>query len=70
MWKIKELFRNVRNRYIQRQIRKAHLNDVVLGPELNRNFEVRHPENLYIGKHSVLSGDCFINALGGGKNWF
>ena len=67
MDKIKGLFRKIRNYYIQRQLRKAHLDDVVLGPELNRNFEVRHPENLFIGKHSVLSGDCFINALGGVK---
>lgn len=49
---------------MQSQIRKAHLYQVVIGLELNRNFQIRYPENLYISK-SVINGDCFINAMGG-----
>lgn len=58
------LYRVLYNSLVQRQIRKAHLCQVVIGPELNRNFQIRYPENLYISK-SVINGDCFINAMGG-----
>ena len=40
------------------------LNNVVFGPELDKRFEVRHPQNLSIGYKTVINGDCFINALG------
>lgn len=43
----------------------AKLDNVILGSELSRNFEIRYPENLSIGYHTSLSGDCFINAKGG-----
>lgn len=48
-----------------RQFSYSKLDNVVLGPELDKRFEVRHPENLKIGYKTVISGDLFINALGG-----
>ena len=47
------------------QFKGAQLDNVNLGPELNKRFEVRCPENLSIGYKTSLSGDCFINAKGG-----
>lgn len=51
--------------YTYRQFKGAHLDHVKLGPELNKRFEIRHPQNLSIGFMTVISGDCFINAWGG-----
>jgi len=48
-----------------KQFEGAHLDNVNIGPELNRRFEIRHPENLTIGYGTAISGDCFINAYGG-----
>lgn len=45
----------------------ANLDHVKLGSELDKRFEIRHPNNLSIGYKSVVSGDLFINALGGVK---
>ncbi len=45
----------------------ANLDNVILGSELNRNFEIRCPENLSIGYCTSISGDLFINAFGGVK---
>lgn len=54
--------------YTWRQFKGAKLDNVKLGPELNRNFEIRHSNKLEIGYKTVVSGDLFINAWGGGKN--
>lgn len=43
----------------------AELDNVNIGPELNKRFEIRHPERLKIGYKTAISGDCFINAYGG-----
>ncbi len=49
----------------KRQFKGAVTDELILGPELNKRFEVRHPENLVIGHKTVISGDLFINAWGG-----
>lgn len=51
-----------------RQFRGVIMDEVKLGPELNKRFEIRHPKNLRIGHKTVISGDLFINAMGGGRN--
>lgn len=38
---------------------------ICLGPELMSGFELRHPERIAIGKMTAISGNCFINAMGG-----
>ncbi len=55
--------------FTHRQFKGAQLDHVKLGPELNKKFEIRHPQNLVVGYKTVISGDLFINALGGGTNW-
>ena len=54
-----------RQRQIHRVFKGALLDNVVFGPELDKSFEVRHPQNLSMGYKTVISGDCFINAMGG-----
>ena len=59
-------YRKWRNGLAHKQFNGSKLgDDVNIGPELNKNFEIRHPENLIIGDKTVISGDLFINALGG-----
>ena len=53
--------------YTWRQFKGAQLDNVKLGPELNKRFEIRHPKNLVVGYKTVMSGDLFINAWGGYK---
>ena len=50
--------------FVYNQFTGATLDSVVLGTELNRNFQIRHPKNLKIGYKTVISGDLFINAWG------
>lgn len=52
-------------RYIFRNVRKEGA--IVIGPELMSGFELRHPERIQIGCGTVISGNCFINAMGGVK---
>lgn len=49
----------------KQQFKGAVLDNVSIGVELNRRFEIRHPENLRIGYKTAIAGDCFINAWGG-----
>lgn len=49
------------------QLKRAHLDNVVIGSEQIKHFEIRHPENLFIGNQTAITGDCFINAYGGVK---
>lgn len=51
--------------YTWRQFNGAQLDHVKLGPELNKRFEIKHPRNLSVGYKTVISGDLFINAMGG-----
>lgn len=62
-----KFYRMIADPIIQKQIRKANLEQVIIGPELNKNFEVRCPDKLFIGKKTVISGNLFINAMGGVK---
>lgn len=62
--KVRELYHRM---FTWRQFRGARLDHVKLGPELNKNFEIRHPQNLEVGYKTVISGNLFINALGGVK---
>ena len=56
------------NKYVTyRQFQGAQLDHVKLGPELNKRFEIRHPQNLSVGYKTVISGYLFINAWG--ENW-
>ena len=50
---------------IKREFKGADIENVVFGPELDKRFEVRCPQNLKIGNKTVVSGDLFINAWGG-----
>lgn len=50
---------------MKKQLDGAHLDNVILGPELDKRFEVRWPQNLTIGYKTAISGDLFINAMGG-----
>ncbi len=54
---------------IHRQFRGAWLDDIVIGPELNKRFEIRHPVKIRIGHKTAISGDLFINARGGSDYW-
>lgn len=47
------------------KIQKGDFDHVILGPEFDKRFEVRHPQNLKVGYKTVMSGDLFINAMGG-----
>ena len=61
--------RNLRDKHITyRQFKGAQLDNVKLGPELNKRFEIRHPQNLSVGYKTVMNGDLFINAWGD-RNW-
>lgn len=62
---IERIVKRWRQIQIHRMFKGALLDHVVFGPELDKRFEVRHPNNLSIGYKTVISGDCFINALGG-----
>lgn len=62
---IGRLLYKLRQSIIKRKFRKAQLDHVILGPELAKRFEVRHPERLKIGYKTVINGDCFISAFGG-----
>ena len=64
---ITKLYKAFKDFIVQKQLRMAHLDQVIIGPELNSNFQIRYPDRLYIGKKTVISGDCFINAFGGVK---
>ena len=48
-----------------KKFKGASFEKIILGPEYNRNFIVKFPEQLKIGCNTVLNGDCFINAMGG-----
>ena len=50
-----------------KKFKGASFEKIILGSEYNRNFIVKFPEQLKIGCNTVLNGDCFINAMGGGK---
>lgn len=63
--KIGRLIKKLRLYFIRRKFKGAQLDHVVLGPELDKRFEVRHPQKLSMGYKTVISGDCFINAWGG-----
>lgn len=43
----------------------ADMRNVVLGPDVCRNYHLVHPQRLSIGAGTVLNGDCYINAQGG-----
>lgn len=61
-------WRNVWDKHVtHRQFKGAQLDHVKLGPELNKRYEIRHPQNLVVGYKTVISGDLFINAWGGYK---
>ena len=47
------------------KIQKGDFDHVILGPEFDKRFEVRHPQNLKVGYKTVMSGDLLINAMGG-----
>lgn len=47
----------------------ASYDNLILGAEYNWNFVIKHSQKLKIGTKTVISGDCFINAMGGGKYW-
>lgn len=61
-FRISKIIRQIINK---RRFSGASLNNVIIGPEFNKRFEIRHAKNLSIGYKTVLNGDCFINALGG-----
>jgi maltose O-acetyltransferase len=50
---------------LMKKFKEANLDHVALGPELDKRFEIRHPERLTIGFRTAINGDCFINAWGG-----
>ncbi len=62
---IGKLIKKIRQMWIRQKFRKADFDHVILGPELDKRFEVRHPQNLKVGYKTVMSGDLFINAMGG-----
>lgn len=59
------LIKVFRKRMLMGNFKGAKLDNVAIGPELDKRFEIRHPENLIIGYRTAINGDCFINALGG-----
>lgn len=45
--------------------RKVKCENIVIGPDYNRNFVIKHPERLEIGSGTAINGDCYIHAWGG-----
>ena len=64
---IRIIQKRIRKILIKRKFKGAKLDHVIFGPELDKRFEVRHPDKLEIGHCTVVNGDLFINALGGVK---
>lgn len=64
---IKKIIRKWNTYLAYQEFRGAQLDHVILGPELDKRFEIRFPEKLEVGYKTVISGDCFINARGGVK---
>jgi acetyltransferase-like isoleucine patch superfamily enzyme len=54
-------------KHAQGQLRRAvcNVSALVVGPEVSRRFTFICPEKLTIGDHTVINGDCLINASGG-----
>ena len=46
---IGKMLNKIRKLLIKRKFKGAQLDHVVFGPELDKRFEVRHPENLTMG---------------------
>ena len=62
---IKRIFNKIIEYCNRRKFRGANMNNVILGPEYNKSFVVKYPQNIVIGYKTVLNGNCFINARGG-----
>jgi len=41
------------------------ISEICIGPEVQKDFDIKHPQNLSIGKGTALNGALTINALGG-----
>lgn len=65
--KIEFLFYKWYNQQLFKKVR-CDLTTLCIGPEYYKDFNIRHPDKLLIGNHTAISGNCMINAMGGGKN--
>ncbi|MGE4444669.1 MAG: DapH/DapD/GlmU-related protein [Candidatus Altimarinota bacterium] len=61
--KIRRVFYKFYNKALFKKV-NCNINNLCIGPEFNRNFNIFHPNKLYIGNNTVINGDCTINALG------
>lgn len=60
---------NIINKFLKiwnfHKFKGASYDNLILGAEYNWNFVIKHSQKLKIGTKTVISGDCFINAMGG-----
>lgn len=51
---IKDVFRDV----------NCNINKIIVGPDVNRDFNIVFPERMKIGDGTVINGSCYINSFG------
>ena len=60
---IKKILKKITELYNHWIFRDVKMKEVVLGPEYNKSFVIKYPQNIVIGYKTVLNGNCFINAI-------
>tara|TARA_R110002020_G_scaffold434476_2_gene644601 strand:- start:10369 stop:10896 length:528 start_codon:yes stop_codon:yes gene_type:complete len=63
---IKKVLRELRKSYNKYAFYgvQCDINQLILGPDYDKNFKINFPENLIIKNNTVINGDMYINALG------
>lgn len=63
---LKKIVNWIKDGSIKRQFKKVQCNysQLIIGPDVKRNFTINYPENLRIGDNTVINGDLYINAFG------
>lgn len=56
-------FLRLKNRRLFNKV-NCNINNVVIGPDVNKYFTIKSPERLVIGDRTVINGNCYINASG------
>lgn len=62
---IRKIIKKLTSAYRHRCFWKVQADNIVIGPEVDKNFHIGCPERLQVGYRTVLNGDLLINAKGG-----
>ncbi|ALL04396.1 hypothetical protein AQ505_02105 [Pedobacter sp. PACM 27299] len=62
--KIGSIYRRLNNRYLFSKV-NSNIDTLIIGPDVDSDFLLNHPEKITIGDHVAINGNCYINAEGG-----